>query len=113
LISVIGVRFQLTPSVDIRHTLEHRNNRGQISTIQRLPLADIRRNGAPAARKEWFRKTWVCQNVCGFLPFAAEEVLGDGLSKSVEDLKQELIHFVDDVETVVAEFWQEALNQTD
>lgn len=72
----------------------------------------MRRNGyqkAYMSKKEWFRKSWTCQNAGGFLLLAKEEVLGDGLSKSVEYLKDELSHFVDDVDSSIAEFWQEAM----
>ncbi|WP_156480696.1 hypothetical protein [Thauera humireducens] len=44
----------------------------------------------------------------GFLPFSRDEVLYDGVEKSVYALKEQLAHFVDDPDFAIAGYWEEA-----
>lgn len=60
------------------------------------------------SRKEWFRKTWTCVGSGGFLTMAKDEVLNDTGVTSVEELREQLSHFVDNVDVAIAEYWQEA-----
>lgn len=64
------------------------------------------------SKKEWFRKTWLWVGAGGFLSYAKDEVLNDTVVKSVEELRDQLSHFVDNVDMAIAEYWQEAFQLT-
>jgi hypothetical protein len=61
-------------------------------------------------RKDWFRKSWMPLGSGGFLEISKDEALGDGLEKSVEDLKDQLALYVDDIDIAILAFWQEAFS---